>query len=361
MGGWGARGLGIARGPLVTAFAAMFGVFALTTFLARWHDAERQRRAERYFQIGETLASRGKEEEAIEEFRNALSIARGNREYRLAVAETLLRLGRFSEAEVYLEELLAADPANAIPNLLLARIAARQGRTQAAIDDYHRAIYGYWPEAGERRRMETRWELVRFLAAAGATKPVIAQLLEIADQAPNDPATKRRVAAMLLKYGPANQAAEIYRDVVRQNPRDAEAEAGYGRAELAAGNDAAAQAAFRRALRLNPRDEETRRELEITDRALELDPTLRGLHSADRYLRSRRLIAAAADTLEECGADPAGLQSARKALTAHARPARLGDAAEQNIAVAEQLWSARPQGCADRDPALARVLARIER
>jgi hypothetical protein len=65
---------------------------------------------------------------------------------------------------------------------------------------------------------------------------------------------------------------------------------GIGDAELARGNFRAAQASFQRASRLNPDDRSVRERLVLCEDVLALDPTGRGLTSAERYRRSIKLV-----------------------------------------------------------------------
>lgn len=363
---------GIAPRTLALVFGAMLGLFVLTTFVARWYERQREVRAERYFSSGTRLAGRGRERQAIEEFRSALAVSRGNARYRLAIAQALFKLRRLDEAAIYFHELLETDPGDGLANLMLARIAANEAKMETAVNYYHRAIFGYWRERPEQNRMEARWELVSLLAMRGANKQVIAELLELADQAPNDANVRKRVARMLLQYGSATQSAELLREVLRQNRRDAVAQAGLGEAELALENYAAAQSAFRRAVREDPRDQASRKALDLVDDILELDPTLRGLSSEDRYRRSRTLVERALTSLDQClatqKAPPVSAQRlaerAAKSLARRRRPSRMGDAAESGIALAEQLWTARGQTCgpgSSGDPAVARVLERLNK
>ena len=59
---------------------------------------------------------------------------------------------------------------------------------------------------------------------------------------------------MLLHYGLPDDAATVFRDLLRRNRRDAAAYDGLGEAEAALGNSRAACTAFRSALRIDPAD-----------------------------------------------------------------------------------------------------------
>jgi tetratricopeptide (TPR) repeat protein len=346
----------------------LVGLFALTTVIAHWYRNEQLARGRRYFQVGMRLEQQSKNAGAIEAYRNALAIARSNNKYRLALAEVLFKTGHFDEASVYLHEILQADPADAETNLLLARIAAHRHETVAAIDYYHRAIYGYWGSGSEAKPLAVRWELIDLLRNAGARTQVIAELLQVPDMAPNNLVAVKRAAALLLQYGSAEQADNLYRDVLRQTPNDAAALAGVGRAQMALGNYLTARRALRRAVRADPEYEVAQKDLALVTQVLALDPTARGLSPAEVYDRGQVLLDRTTKALEACLQSHPGepsakeaLDAAQKQLTAR-RPRRgLDSAAEANIATAEHLWTIRDNlcGAAATDQPLDRVLAKI--
>jgi len=125
--------------------AATLGALLLVGALSYYYRSERAARADRYFKAGNDLVLHDRNQEAVEQFRNALSVSPNNREYRLALGLTLVKTDDLEEASVYLEEALRRDPTDGRANLGLSRIAVQQGRTADAVTCYHRAIYGSWP------------------------------------------------------------------------------------------------------------------------------------------------------------------------------------------------------------------------
>jgi tetratricopeptide (TPR) repeat protein len=361
---------GIPPRTLVLVFASMAALFALTTLLARWYAGQRLARAERYYEVGRKLALQGRPADAIEQYRNALNISRSRAQYRSAIADALMKLGRFDEAAIYYREVLASDSGDGASYLMLARIAAREGRDEEAVSDYHRSIYGYWPENAEQNRMTSRWELMELQTRVGTNKQVVAELLEIADQAPGDPATLKSVGRLLLRHGSAKQSADAYREALRINPRDGEALAGLGEAELAQGNYPAAESALRRALRDEAHAAKAKQDLEVVERVLALDPAAHGIKTNERYRRSVVLVERSLAAFQQC--EQAKSPPAHEDLTAAARKAAAGrepgqsyaDAADHNLTLAEQLWDARQAACGSAppaDPLLARVMARLSK
>jgi tetratricopeptide (TPR) repeat protein len=185
--------------------------------------------------------------------------------------------------------LIRSDPSSGPANLGLARIAARQGNAQEAVDYYHRAIYGTWPDNPQANRIRTRIELVETLGKLGRKTQAQAELLLLTAEMPEDIAVRKQVGRLLLDCGLPSESAEVFRGIIQKYPRDGDSYAGLGRAEPALDNYPAAEAAFKNALHWNPGDLTSRKQLEMIEQILALDPSLRGLTSLQRYQRSRKL------------------------------------------------------------------------
>src|SRR5260370_32617795 len=91
------KGMEIRR-TFAILFLALAGLFALDTFLARLEQSDSRAEARRLFEEGERLARDGRNLEAIDRFRSALSIERDERDYRLALAGALPARGKFPAA-----------------------------------------------------------------------------------------------------------------------------------------------------------------------------------------------------------------------------------------------------------------------
>jgi chloride channel protein, CIC family len=345
--------------------AALLVMVFLIGFVHYSYRSSRVERAEQYFKTGSALLLQGRDQEAVEQFRNAVSISPDNQQYRLSLGLTLTKTGHPDEGAVYLNEALKRDPNNGVANLGLARIAAARGKTSDAITYYHRAIYGTWPAGEEKNRLEARFELADYLRKAGLQKEAIAELLAALEQARGDEAAKMRIGRLLLEYGSPRQAADVFRDVLRTNNRDARAWAGLGTAELALEDYRAARNAFRNAVRLDPSDQQSQRQLELVEQVMALDPNAGGLRASERYQRSVEILMGVLQAEQQCPAvsDPA-FEAARKAL-AH-RPGRgeIDDAIEMNLDLAGRLWREVKNLCPaqeQKSEALDRVLARWSR
>jgi tetratricopeptide (TPR) repeat protein len=319
---------------LVYTGTALVLLAATTAALNGAYRRTRLSRAEARYRAGMALASAGRHADAADDFRVAMLYEHDDPRYRLALAQSLVALKRWNEAGNYLFELRAADPTSAPLNLMQARIAAALGHDQEAIEDYHRAIFGYWPEQPVENRVSARLELIRMLDRLGEPKAALAELLEVADEVPEaDLATRRRVAAMLLAHGSPQHAAEVYRAIVTAYPRDAAAREGFGETEFARGDFAGALAAFHAAVRYGSITPALAGRIALLNSILELDPTPLRLGARQRLARARALLARAQAAAGRCRALPAAPAAARGA-----------DAAE-TIALAQAIWKARMAAC----------------
>ncbi len=351
--------------------AAGLAVLLVIGFLNYYYRAARSERAGEYYKTGNELLQQDRDEEAIQQFRDALSGAPGNAQYRLALGLALAKAKHPEEASVYLNALLKRDPENALASLGEARIRVAQGKTADAVKLYRRAIDGSWPAGQEQNRMEARFELASLLARSGQRTQAVAELLAALGTA-RDASVKSRIGQLLLSYGAPREAADVFRNIVQTGDRDASAHAGLGAAELAMDNYQDARDAFEQALALNPSDQTAKKQLELSERVLALDPNARGLRAAARYQRSKELLQATVTRSNNCPAVGPRAEGARKALLIQPRRGELEDSADTNLALAEDLWKQEQKLCGalpdstqhtlnPNDQAIERVLARLSR
>ena len=334
-------------------------LFGVAGFLTSSHERDRAGLAAVHFETGRTLAQEGQETEAIREYRAALSLARDDYEYQLALALALMNAGNLNEAEKHLQELLTAEPTDAIPNWALARIADRRDDIPTAENYYRRALYGFWPPESQLNlpinRLEAHFELVDMLARSDAKPRLLAELLLLSNELPEDPGDRKRVANLFLRADAPANAATMFEDLIAKDDKDWEAYSGLGNAEFTEENYTAARNAYRTANRLNPDDAVTQARLGFSEQILDLDPTLRGLSSIERHRRSQELVRAALAKVEPChpadlllpSPDPiqVAMDSAREMLGQTRRPPNIADAIESNLSLALQLWQARQSLC----------------
>ncbi len=337
------------RGTLTYTLLALAALFVATALLTRAYRAERQQRAEMHFRSGQWLAGEGKNPEAAAEYRSALSYMHRDPRYRLALALALYRMRNWAEAQAHLLELRNADPASGLTNLMLARLAAAGGRTEEAAQFYRSAIHGLWTEKPRENRIAARFELVDLLLKTKKRKQALAQLLELAAEAPAGAALQRRMGGLFLQAGSPRDAADAYRDAIGIDRRDAEAWRGLAEAEFAIGDYRAARRSLQQALESNPGSPDVERRLQQVEEIIQLDLGAPHISSAARYRRSRALLRRALASLEACLAEsgrPAGtpLGAEAEALL-QGRAKNRDQAAAENIAMIQLLWTARRDAC----------------
>ena len=337
-------------GGVLAAFA---GLAILAGFLNYYYRTERAGQAQAAYQSGNQLLATGRSEEAVEQFRKALSVSH-SADYRLALGLALVSAGHLNEASSYLDEVLRDRPQSGPANLGLARVLAQQGRTDDAVLRFQRAALGAWPQKPSENRIQARIELVETLAKAGRNPQAKAELLSLAAQVPNEPATQERVGRMLADFEMPKESADLYRDIVKHNPQDTAAYAGLGEAQFRLGDCVEAREAFRQVLKSDPANQKASGRVDACDRILALDPTLRGLSAAERFRRSLQILEQTLAELSSCAAASSAnddARTARAALANKRRPSSYSDAAESNLTLAGRLWSLRLSSCSPKPAA----------
>ena len=355
------------RRLLPGVIAAGLAVLLVIGFLNYYYRSARSQRAEEFYKTGNELLQQNRDDEAVQQFRDALSAAPGNAPYRLALGLALAKANHPAEASDYLSALLKRYPENALANLGQARIAATQGNTVNAVKFFHRAIDGTWPAGQEQNRMQARLELASLLEKTGQRTQAIAELLAALGPAARDATMKKKIGRLLLGYGAPREAADVFRNVVQMDDRDADAYAGLGASELALENYQGTRDAFHKALQWNPSDEMSKKQLEVSEDVLSLDPNARGLRASDRYERSKKLLQAELMRFDQCQPGSKAADPARKVLTSHPRRGALEDSADMNLVLVEDLWKQEQKLCGaahtlnPNEDAIERVLARLSR
>ncbi len=358
--------------PMPTASAARFvGTFALMTaaiagllvldlFVARIDRRESAAHAANLYADGVTLLAQHRPTDADDRFAAAVSIDRTNTNYALALAEAKLEQGDVAEAEATLHNLLERAENDGAVNLVMARTLRRSGRAQEAKAYYHRAIFGRWGADSLTRRRDVRFELIDLLAKSGSPPELLAELLPFEDTSPDSVALRARLAKLFIAAGSPARAVTAFRDVLRRDPRNADAYVGAGDAELALGNLRAARADFSEALRLRPADTSFAARLALVDSVFALDPTARGIGAAQRLARSRGLLERTLSAVTRCGEPKAPFtDAARRLLGSSVIDGRREALVDSMVEVATSLWSSRPSSCGTTDWALRLLHARI--
>jgi tetratricopeptide (TPR) repeat protein len=206
-------------GLMLVVLVSLAALFAATTALSGWYHGERARRARAHITAGHAYVDAGCRALAVEEYRAALLLERGDFEAERALALTLLELGELPESAAYLTDLLQREPASGPLNLGMARVQSAAGASTEARRLYQRAIYGEWPDEPSAGRITARFELADYLLAHGAREEVLAELLRLkAEVGADDLASHFRLAALLLRAAAPDVAADVLMTAAEGHP-----------------------------------------------------------------------------------------------------------------------------------------------
>jgi len=342
-------------GLIVILLLVIVGLTALDKSLAKIEDAEVRGSARRSYDSGKRFLDRGMAAKAVDPLRDAHALERENAGYTLALISALLDVGKTSEADTLMDEILASKPNDGQANLVAARLVLREGNVDDAEAYYHRAIYGSWPSDSEAHKRAARLELIKLLQEEKARQPLLAELISLeseaalGSEAKDDPQVLTQIAQLFLSAGAPARAGAVYRSIIERNPHDSAAYEGLGEAELEQGQYRAAQAAFLRASNYR-RDGPMQSRLQLLTQLTELDPTPRGITSREKYNRSLRILSLAKNDLEshlsgKPGAETPDVAQLLKAASdelSKKPPANVtNEMAEHELDLAERLWKER--------------------
>jgi tetratricopeptide (TPR) repeat protein len=299
---------------LVTLFAITALLAVLTNYLYQSYASHQVALANRWLQRGDQAMREGKPQAAIDALSSALAYAPSDRGTAIKLAQALASAGRVQEATVYFNALLESQQGSGLINLQLARLAARQGNENQAIDDYQKAIYGSWEGDGYVRRREVRFELINYLIAHNRLDQARSELLVASGNAPEDDiSVQLEIARLMEQANDPSDALHVYRTILRRHPSLQEALEGAGRTAFQMGRYLEAKRYLGHALEGPGADQEpltvvqqNRERLSDATRLLLLYPSSRlSIHErGSRILNDRKLALA---RLAECRQDKASL------------------------------------------------------
>jgi tetratricopeptide (TPR) repeat protein len=323
---------------------------ALDLSLARIDRSESAAHAASDYEEGVALLARNEPAKAIDRFASAVAIDRRNVNYTLALGQAKLQAGQPLEAQATITPLLDRAGNDGAVNLTMAHVMLRQQRIADAKAYFHRAIFGRWAADSLARRREARFELIDLLARSGSPGELLAELLPFEETSPDSTALRRRLGALFITAGSPARAADMYREVIRRDPTDAEAFAGMGEAALALGNFRTARSDFSMAARLRPDDARIAARFALADTVASLDPTAAGIGATERLARSRRLLEHTRAAMAACpvAAQAAGttvVPDSARVLAGGARPPDRALSDAEMVRTAEALWSSGSKAC----------------
>jgi tetratricopeptide (TPR) repeat protein len=332
---------------IVVILLTLAAFSVIDVFLARTEAFELANEARHDYDRGMDLLRSGNAAEAVNLLSKAHAIERTNPVYEVALAQALISAAKLDEAKNLLEDLFQREPNDGDANLLEARILAQQGKTDDAVAYYHRAIYGIWRSNPDQRRIATRLELAQYLAAHGDTTDLLAELLPLEASVQKNSAILQQVARLYLQAGSPARAEAACRELIHDNPGDAQNYVTMGDAELSQGNYRHAETAFQNAARLDPSRLFAQR-LQLSQTMAALDPTVRSLSSTEKYRRSMRILQLSRDALDRCSKSPEAkemIADTDKVLGEKMRGPMMNELAEDRLSLAGQLWQTRLTSC----------------
>jgi tetratricopeptide (TPR) repeat protein len=181
---------------------------------------------------------------------------------RLALAETLLQLGRTDEAEEHFQFVFQRDPDNARALLGKGRVAHDRGdltgsldylKRSAAIESKIKATHAQLAEVYQRLDDQKHAEMERMLAAS--LSPITHwpdPYWTLSGPPLRGQKMVMRRASALLKENRAKEAIELLNELTASGVEWYRKDLVLGRAYVSLGDDGAAEKAFRKALRLKP-------------------------------------------------------------------------------------------------------------
>jgi tetratricopeptide (TPR) repeat protein len=291
---------------LVLAVLAFLGVSRLAN---RFREQEKAL-ARHLFASGQAALQSGQMEEAVEDFRAALTYNHEDQQYELSLARALRDTGRTEEAETYLLSLWERAPQEGDINLALGRLYAREKSVENAIRYYHNAIYGVWDSDPDGKRRDAELELIDFLLQQNAMQEAQAELITLAAELPRNAQLLIRVGQDFSRVQDYEHALSEFQRVLRFDHDNAEALAGAGDAAFHLGQYRGAQNYLQAAVRQNPKDTASSETLQVCNLVLQSDPFARRISNRERNRRIRNAFEQAGKRLASCAVAAAPNQSA---------------------------------------------------
>lgn len=279
--------------------AAAVALFVITSFAARYFHAHHDSLADEWYARGAAHLEGGDPEAAIRALRNALLYNRDHFQYRMLLAQALLRAGHGEEARSYLLTLWQREPGHGVINLELARFAAARGQVHETVRFYQNAIHGLWPEQAEENRLQARLELSRFLLDQQMTEEARAQIMAMAAEMPRRSDLHITAGNLFLRADDDEQALAQFEAALQQDPEDAQALLGAGRAAFRSGNYTAARRYLAQATQAAA-DSDAAELLQTTNLIFEADPFRWRLGSLERNRRTVRAFEQSLQRLRSC-------------------------------------------------------------
>ena len=282
----------------LTGVAILF--FLAVSALARVHDSQRSGLAGELASQGVADMNTRRFAPAVEDFRTALEYSPDNGAYELSLAQSLMGLKRYDEAQSYLLNLREREPDNGVVSVELARIAVAQNQEEAAMRYYHSAIYSTWPGNQDQAHQKAQLELIDYLMGIQALPQADAELIELQASVGANTSAQLPLAALFTRVGDQQRALNVYTTALRTDRLNPEALAGAGEAAYALGQYANAERYLREAMAQTPGDTQSATRLQQTETVLLWDPLRQQISPDERDRIALRGFDAAGTRLKRC-------------------------------------------------------------
>jgi tetratricopeptide (TPR) repeat protein len=180
--------------------------------------------AEAHYNLGVALMHMGNLEDAIEHYEQALRIKPDYAEAHNNLGVVLMGLGRAPEAAAQFEQVLRLNPASAGTHNNLGNALLRAGRIQDAISHYQQALQ-INPD-----HLEAHYGLAKALLGLGRAPEAAAQFEQVLRLKPDDAGAHNGLAIALIQQGRVPEAIRHWEQALRINPDYAEAQSNLARA-----------------------------------------------------------------------------------------------------------------------------------
>jgi tetratricopeptide (TPR) repeat protein len=290
---------------LLLAIAIISGaIFLFTRAMAVKERQLNQEVAATWFREGKRQLATGNVRGAADAFRKAASNDYENREYGLALANTLGSAGHTEEARYALLRLRESAPESPEVNLDLARLAAKREDIAEASRYYHNALYGLWTgNQVDREQRQVRTELVRFLLDHQQHSQALSELLILGSDLPDDATVQTDVGQLFLEADDAPHALKHFTHALHLQKDDPAALRGAGEAAFRLGEYAQA----RRYLEAATAAGDTQlpsQSLALAEMVLSSDPLSPHLPRTERNERLEKALNQSLSRLDGCIARP---------------------------------------------------------
>jgi tetratricopeptide (TPR) repeat protein len=286
---------------LAALIALAIAAFFVTRAIAASNRDMRERDGAEWYARGQHALAEGDAIHAVEAFRHASVLKRGDRQYTLALARALFAGHDNAAAARALLGLREAAPDDPEVNLELARLTTANGDADAALRYYHNALYAPWPDEQTDARRGVRLELIRFLLATRQTNRAESELVALTSDLPDTLALHVQIGDLFVAVGDRQRALNQFERALALARQDRTALAGAGRAAFALGDYDKAQ----RYLGGLPDPSGDLRDMrEIAHLVLAGDPFATHIGSSARRRRLTDAVSHLSQHLERCTALP---------------------------------------------------------